>query len=94
MNIVSGWSTEFAKLRFGIELEETDFLDLCVQHDLDPGKFTPMEKFLLMYDETQVISAMVKVKSGQWPGSDQELATNKAKQTERITVLKVKQKTQ
>lgn len=91
MNVLTGWSTEFAKLRFGLELEEAEFSMLCEEHDLDPDKFTVMEKFLFMYDQAQVISSMVKVSSGQWPGSEDLLAEKKNIQKERITVMRLAQ---
>lgn len=88
MDVTTGWSTEFAKLRFGVTLEEPEFLALCVEHGLDSGKLLVREKFLVMYHESQVISATVKVTSGKWEGAKGEF--DAAVATQNVYLAKVK----
>jgi hypothetical protein len=57
MKVRTGWATEFARVKFDVEVEQQD-LDLMLEaEDLSPGQVTVRERFMLMKSEADVLSA-------------------------------------
>lgn len=67
MEVANGCSTEFGKWKASVNLEEAEFYALCLEHGLDPLSFSVNQKFLFMWDATEVLLGIAKAASGQWP---------------------------
>ena len=67
MNITKGWSSEFARQKFSVLMDETDLVSLLVEAGLDPDKVTlPMDyKFALLDLEADRFSQRTAVQAGE-----------------------------
>lgn len=57
MKVGVGWSTEFAKAKFYVEIEETDLEILLQEEGLEGAPLLVIERYALMKSEADIISA-------------------------------------
>jgi hypothetical protein len=94
MKVRSGWSSDYAKKKFDVELEDVDYPQLLAHWGIPVERgsdITAMEKFLLMYYQAESISVMTQV---QYEGVSPEKSPRFVQSQERLlsTLKQVRQR--
>jgi hypothetical protein len=75
MNISKGWTTEYARQRFSVTVDESDLLSMLVEAGLDPAKVVLKEdeKFSMLDLEADRFSLTTAVRAGVVSKEDGDL---------------------
>lgn len=75
MKVRSGWSLQYATKKFDVELEDHDIVQLLEERGIPldrHGDLTVRERFMVAWDEAEIISATTKcVETGVKASEDQ-----------------------
>ena len=79
MLIRKGWSTEYARARFDVSVDEADLESLCIEHGIDPAyraRMTPVMKYLLLNELCEWLSVSESIRVLE--GAEQQSAQQRA----------------
>ncbi len=93
MKVGFGWSTDYGKVRFYVEVEEQDLEVLLREEGLDGAPLLVTERYMLMKSEADIFSAAAM--HGHFPATGSNapgalLATAKAAKSQRLEKIRAR----
>ena len=81
MKVDNGWNTDYAKLKFNVELDEGNLRDLLDEHGLPVDiRLTVAQKFFILNNESKSLALTAYSRSGEVRGADAVSVAAQAKQ--------------